>query len=182
MIGNNYLVSVVDVTGQTIQEPVTIAQALEWLDNPDSSYQVMIESLITSVRRELENRYRMTICRRNREFFYSDYGTELSLHYGPHDSITSISTVDKEGTEEALTLGSDYSVYGSVYPMIRFDCPGQDIKIVSSSGFENDNVPKDIQTSVLMMVKYIFDGEWDEGEKFPKDVDRIMRYYDKHVV
>ena len=38
MIGDNYLVSISDISGQTITEPVSIEQAIKWLDNPDSSY------------------------------------------------------------------------------------------------------------------------------------------------
>lgn len=180
MIGDNYLVSHNDVSGQTITEPVSIEQALNWLDDPDTSYTEMITSLITASRIEIEGRYKISICRRNREYIYSDYGTELILPYGPHASITSIETIDFEGNEEAFTLGGDYAVYGS--EMIRFMSHGKDIKITASSGYADDNVPKDIQTSVLMLVKYLFDGEWDEEEKFPRDIDRIMRHYDKHVV
>ena len=179
MIGENFLVSVNDIAGQTISEPVLVEEAYSWMDNPDQSFVSIIGSLITSARRELENRYKITIAERNRELFYSDYGSELLPSHGPH-SITSIESVDFDQTKTVLTANEDYSVYGSEFTMIRFPNCGKDILITTSSGYSI--VPDDIKTSVLMLVKYMFDGEWDEEEKFPRDIDRIMRYYDKHVV
>ena len=182
MIGNNYLVSIDDVSGQTITEAVPISKVLDWLDNPDESYIEMIEAITKAARIELENRYKITICRRSRELFYSEYANELTLHYGPHASVTSIEKQDFDGTSETLTVNEDYTVYGSMFPIVRFASVGRDIKVTTVSGYANNEVPSDIQTSIKMLVKYIFDGEWDDEEKFPRDIDRIMRYYDKHVI
>lgn len=174
--GDNNLLEIVD--SGTITELITLGQVRDWLDEPDTSHNSTLESLIVAARELFEKRYNLTLAERERKFFYATYASELELPNRPHTSIDTIEQQDNEGDLELWVLGDEYTLFGT--SLLRFCQRGIDLIITTTSGYTT--LPKDIERATLMQIKFMFDGEWDNDERISPEVEKIMRRYDREVL
>lgn len=174
--GDNNLLEIVD--SGVITELITLSTVRDWLDEPDTSHDPTLNSLVTATRELFEKRYNLTLAERTRKFHYSTYASELELPNKPHTSIDTIQEQDNEGNLTLWVLGEDYTLFGS--SLLRFNDCGINLIITTTSGYTV--LPKDIERAMLMQVKFMFDGEWDQDERISPEVERIMRRYDREVL
>lgn len=128
-------------------EPVTSAEAKLWAKIPSTADDSIVTMLITSAREAME-KYTNTSCASKTLIAEWDGMPEekvFKLPYGPISSITSVKTVDDEGTETALTLNTEYWVYGTIWKQVEIGkiWPGDvtRIKIEYVAGYGATNCP-----------------------------------------
>jgi len=174
--GDNNLLEIIDSVG--ITELITRNQVRDWLDEPDTSHNSTLDSLVVATRELFEKRYNLTLAERTRTFYYSTYATELELPNKPHTSIDTIEEQDIEGDLTLWVLGEDYTLFGT--SLLRFNDCGINLIITTTSGYTV--LPKDIERASLMQIKFMFDGEWDNEERVSPEVEKIMRRYDREIL
>ena len=158
------------IDNETFDEPLTLEEVKKRIDSPDSDLDSEVEGLITAARIKLEKRYNISIPKRSRSYYFTEYEKELRIP-GVNESYV-LKVVDWEGEETTLTLGDEYSLFGNT---IRFVSGGFNLIVTCDSGY--DTIPKDIEKALISQIKYMFDGDWT-GEKISPEVEAIMRPYD----
>lgn len=92
--------------------PVTASDVKTWAKVDYSADDSLIGDLIDEVIDVVERKYNFTIVDKTVTATWESYGRNVSLPFGPVDSITSVKRIDHEGTETTLTVNEDYVLRG----------------------------------------------------------------------
>lgn len=91
---------------------------------------------------------------------WDSVGYEVRLPYGEVSAISSIVTVDDEGTETALTLNSGYFLRNNI---IKVSTPlGLKVTYTAGYGAASSDVPRPIRTAIERIVLGLYDRRDDE--------------------
>jgi uncharacterized phiE125 gp8 family phage protein len=109
------------VVTDIVTEPVTAVEAKLYCKVQDTADDSLFTILITSARRMLE---KYTSCSFAKKTIHATWvetpdDNIIELPYGPIISVDKVYRIDEEGTEEELTLNSDYFVMGDQDAIIR---------------------------------------------------------------
>ena len=146
-------------------EIVSIEDVQRWVQQYDESEKTVLDELRSASIRLLENSYNITLSVRNRTAYYTQFGNKVSLWFGPHTSISEV-RIDS-------VINSNYKEYGFNSKILYFENCGYHLEVDFLAGTTNENFKK----AVLMQIKFLYDGEWDENEKISPAVDKILMPY-----
>jgi len=152
------------VTTDIVTEPVSVAEAKLYCKVQDTADDTLFSTLITSARRMLE-KYTMTSFEEKTihatwvEVPKQNY---VELPYGPIISVDHIYRIDEEGTEEELTLNSDYYVLGdqdAIVKIVSYWSSGtilvNSIRAEYKAGYDNaatEDLPMELKLAILKQV------------------------------
>lgn len=140
-----------EVTGST--EPVTLAEAKNYLRITNTQDDTLITSMIESARKNVERWLNSDIVPKERQVFYDNLTEEINLYYAPIASITSVTV---EGTAQVLDEG--YEVIGLDNPLIRLINNGgfaERVQIVYTTSGVSD---ASIKQAVLCYIAFLYHG------------------------
>ena len=102
--------TVTDTAAQT--NPITTATAKSWAKIDTSADDTLIGELIDEVSAAVENEYQVPIISKDVIAVWDSFAREMPLPFAPVSSITSVKTINYEGTETTLVAGTDYRITG----------------------------------------------------------------------
>ena len=132
-------------------EPVTLAEAKNYLRIQNDADDALITSVITNARRHAERFLNSDIVPKQREVYYTTVDEDINLYYAP---ITSVTSVAAEG--ETLVLDESYEVLGLANPVIRILSGGVDKITISYTTAGLD--PSDVKMGVLCLIAWLYYG------------------------
>lgn len=109
------------VTTDIVTEPVSVAEAKLYCKVQDTADDTLFSTLITSARRMLEKYTMTSFAEKTIHATWVEVPKQnyVELPYGPIISVNHIYRIDEEGTEEELTLNSDYYVLGDQDAIVK---------------------------------------------------------------
>jgi len=141
----------VKVTTDVTSEPILLKDVKNYIKESygtDALEDALLDILISSAR-EAAERYcnRSLAAKTIQVFWFADEINDmrLILPYGPHGTITSVYSVDQDGTETALTLNTGYHVRG---------VDMKEIEISQLSTVSSDGGSLDLDYKVTVPVGY----------------------------
>jgi len=115
------ILSEVKVSSDLAAEPVSLAALKLHLKVANTADDDLITNLGIAARESLEQYSGLSFGIKTLVAYYETYGQNVTLPYGPLDSITSVVTKDADNTATTLTADSDYYLKGSEYPVFWFN-------------------------------------------------------------
>jgi uncharacterized phiE125 gp8 family phage protein len=104
----------VRIATDLVTEPVTLTEAKLFCKVTGTEEDDLFDILITAARRALEKYTSSSFAEKTIHATWTRHPEDsmYELPYGPIISVDAVYVIDEEGTEEALTLNSDYYVHG----------------------------------------------------------------------
>lgn len=146
-------------------EIVSIEEVQKWVQQYDSDEKTVLEGLLLAARELLERSYNVTISRRSRTVYYSEFGCKVLLAFAPHVSISEV-RIDGVAT-------TDFKEYGFNKKILVFGSSGNHLEV----DFVGGSTDNSLKQALLNQIKFMYDGEWDDEEKISPDVDKILMSY-----
>lgn len=186
----------VAVTTAPDTEPVTAAEAKNWLKVDHSADDDLISSLITAARQAVEEYtgiklYTQVITEKwdrlpSSNKVYNQFGA-ISLSTWPVQSIDSISYVDDAGDSQTWS-SSNYTTdlaarparispaFDAHWPTVRFQMSA--FTVVYTAGYSSTaNIPDTIKTAMRLMITHWYDNRTDSVRKMPMASEVILQPY-----
>jgi uncharacterized phiE125 gp8 family phage protein len=154
-------------------EPVTVAETKAWERITGAAEDDLVESLIVSARKRLEERGDIAFINQAWDLFLDQFptGHELAIELPkyPLVSVTSITYTDTAGAETTMPT-ADYQVdtaarpgrvvpaYGTVWPStVLRPANGVAIRFVAGHGTGGDDVPQQLRTRIMELVGFWYE-------------------------
>jgi len=143
---------------------ISTADAKSWLKIDTSDEDDLISDLIDEVTADIENNYQIPVKSKDVTAVWENFGSEVPLPFQPVDSITTVKTIESDGTETTLTVDEDYRLVGSrllIDEVYGYESPYNRTKleVVYVSAF--DGVPNDIRLALKKAVLSNFEDRQD---------------------
>jgi hypothetical protein len=122
-------------------EPVTLLEAKDWCAVDGSSYDTIIDLLITTAREQVERQKSVSLVNRT---VTAKLKPGTTFPFGPVRGITSI-------TDDA---GNTYNEFKDAY---------EDVTVIYTAGFEPGKMPKKYKIMVLQQIAYLLQNRGDEA-------------------
>ena len=147
-----------------VTEPVSVAEAKLYCKVQDSADDTLWPILITSARRMLEKYTSCSFAEKTIHATWVEVPKQnyVELPYGPIISVDHIYRIDEEGTEEELTLNSDYYVLGdqdAIVKIVSYWSSGtilvNSIRAEYKAGYDNaatEDLPMELKLAILKQV------------------------------
>ena len=153
-------------------EPVSLTEAKLYCKISGTGDDTLISQLIKTAREQIETYTGRSLAEKTYYVEYDkiDNGQYINLPCMPIKSVSSVVTVDSEGTETALTLKSEYYLSGSPWTKIMF--PGLystrgitvKVKFIAGYGAEGcPNLPSALKDAILKRILVLYTHRGDEG-------------------
>ena len=174
-------------------EPVTLAQARQWVNFDDTSddEDARITSLVTSARELIEKECNVTMAQKVLQAYYHkdeiDQDRRFPLPYGPHKSIDEFVKVDIEGNETTLVENTGYYKQGNQFFEIslatRVSTWGgvetiNDYKIQYTAGYGisdyTEDLPDVFKTAILEQVLLWYRRDYSNPQGMLSNIIREM--------
>lgn len=154
------------VSGST--EPVTLAEAKNWLRIDNTDDDTRITSLITAARRRAEQYMRRDVIAKNREVFWTTLQEEVNIPY----TVNAISQVTVDGATQ--TVDEDYELLGTGNAIFRLEVyPSEKIQVTyTTSAFAGDEV----NIGILMIIEEMYYGNKTQW-KYVLSPFKVFGYY-----
>ncbi len=140
--GLNGVVTVSSVaTGtNTSSDVLSTADAKSWMKIETSDDDSLIASLVAETINTVEQQYSFQLIEKTVTVEYETYSARVDLPLFPVQSVSSVKTINYEGTETILTAGDDFYLTGDtlVFNTVHgYDAPYQRLrlKVVYTAGF-----------------------------------------------
>jgi len=152
------------VTTDIVTEPVSVAEAKLYCKVQDTADDTLFSTLITSARRMLEKYTMTSFAEKTIHATWVEVPKQnyVELPYGPIISVDHIYRIDEEGTEEELTLNSDYYVLGdqdAIVKIVSYWSSGtilvNSIRAEYKAGYDNaatEDLPMELKLAILKQV------------------------------
>lgn len=133
-------VSTVDTGTNASTDVLSTADAKAWMKVETSADDSLIADLVAEVIDVVEQTYSFQLIEKTVTAEWEMYAKRVDLPLFPVQSVASVKTVDKSGTESTLTAGSDYYLQGDtlVFNTLHdYENPFQRLrlKVVYTAGF-----------------------------------------------
>lgn len=110
-------------------EPVTLTELKNHMRVDNDADDDLITNLSIAARKNLEEWGNLSFGVKTITAIWTEYGQKVTLPYGAHDSITSVTRIDYQNTETVLTAGQDYYVKGGDFKELWFNEFGGGVKV-----------------------------------------------------
>lgn len=152
-------------------EPISVAELRRHLREDSKEHDEQLRSLITVARKTIEEVYlwRALIDQTVIEYF-DGFADGMELRWSPIDSITSITYLDTNGSEQTLAssvyeAGSENGwgivrlKYSQTFPSTRSHADVVWIEYTAGYGTSSDDVPEGIRHAILLYAGGLHDGD-----------------------
>jgi len=164
-------------------EPVTVAEVRKQLRIDHTEDDSDLGNMIAEARLDCETRLGDVSLLDATCIDYFDGFATLELHWGPVDSITSVTYVDTDGDTQTLAtsvyeLGSQRGVgrvrlkYGQTWPSTRSHADVVTVTYKAGYGATAASVPKNIQRWIKARVAWLYSNR--DGEEYPWRFDSVL--------
>ncbi len=126
------------------------------------------DTLITDMVAEcidlIEMQYGFQLIEKNIVVEYEYYGKEIRLPLYPVKSITSVKTIDRQGTETSLTVGDDYYITGDtlvVTTVYGWEVPNDRVRLKVSYVAGYTTIPSGITLGLKKLVASMYEDRQD---------------------
>lgn len=166
-------------------EPVTLAEMQSWLDLPSGTDAGKVATLIASARAHAERVLERALASQTVTLSLDahEIASPIWLPFGPVSSVTSVATVDEDGTTTTLTEGTHYQVVGSdparllhhTNDLTTFEINRREdvLRITYAAGHASrDDVPEEARTLVKMLTERLYEGRLEVA---PHETDRLLQ-------
>jgi len=166
----------VRVTTAPAAEPISTADAKLHLRVDAADDDALIDDLIKSARRHIEQRIWRSLIDTTLELTLEclpNGAREIFLPFGPVDSITTFAYVDTDGNGQTLNVSTDiqkslYSeppyiipAYNTNWPTVRKQVAGATITYVGGYGTAGTDVPQDIIAAMYLLIGNLYEQRSD---------------------
>jgi len=188
--GLNGVVTVSSVaTGtNTSSDVLSTADAKSWMKVETSDDDSLIASLVTETINTVEQQYSFQLIEKTVTVEYETYSARVDLPLFPVQSVSSVKTINHEGTETILTAGDDFYLTGDtlVFNTVHgYDAPYQRLrlKVVYTAGFTS--IPSGITVGLKKAVLSAYEDRQDlvEGSVsvLPNSSKTYFKKYTKFI-
>jgi len=168
-----------------------VSQFLKYEDD-QTAENTLIDDMISEVRAHFEKVTGLSLVSKTYVVYFKHEDSPFVLPVSPVISVTSVTTVDNEGDEDALTLNTDYykkGMYeveiicdaGSISNPLRNVSGKYDLKVEFTAGYGHDDtetLPKDIEGAIKKQVKQWYDNRDDFFEaKMLGSIQNVLNKY-----
>lgn len=145
---------------------VTLAEAKQFLRLSSAHDDNYVALLVEGISEQIERYIGMDTYIRTRRSYWERAGWDLELPYGPHGTISSVVSIDEDGTETTLTVNSDYYVQGMTTKRIRLlsgIAGGSFIRVTYESGYAANECPYAIRAAILQELSLQYKNRQDSN-------------------
>ena len=184
------------VTPPSSAEPVTVAEAKEWLaiDSSDATHDTIIAAHIKTARERIEERTSRGLLAQTWDLFLTKFPDEITLK-APTQSVSAFTYTDTDGNVQSLTVTTDYLVDSNSEPTIivpAFNKSWPNAREIPNSisirfviGYTDAaSVPEAIKSALKMIVAHSFENREETNEKklteIPSGVEALLSPYRLH--
>ena len=146
------LVLDIQFSNEATTEPVTTAEAKNWLKIDVADDDNLVTELITAARQQCECYLNISLIGRTVTAWLQIGLDEIRLPYGPVKTFTSISNFN----------GDPIQSYELKYEMFKALDPCTEVKCVYDAGFNGD-IPKQFKTGILNQIAWLYTNRGDEN-------------------
>lgn len=189
------------VTAPTV-EPLTVAEAQDYLRVDPANDQTLLATLITSSRRALEEYTSRSLINTTWDYAVAAHqlvGTSLRLPRAPLASITSATYYADNGTPGTFAASSYYAdtysspgrlvlLDGASWPSALRERASLVVRFVAGYGSSSASVPEDIRIAMLMLVGLMYEERLGSpaevkynsmviGKRWPAQVTSLLEPY-----
>lgn len=158
----------VKVTTDAASEPVTKTEFKDYAAVDYSDDDNLIDDLIVAARKMVEDYIQRKIGSQTLTAHWTSYPKFLRLPYAPINSVTTVKTIDSEGTKTTLVNATDYFVKGDDDKYIEFGSYGNyGLEVIYTAGYTT--VPKALKSAILRVVANLYEHRGDDSESFQLD-------------
>lgn len=145
-------------------EPVSAAEAKLYCKATGTTEDTVFSELITTARQLIEKYLGISVAEKtiHATWVQLPEDNELELPYGPVISVSKVYKIDDEGTEEELTLNTDYHIYGDQDAIVKIEsfwssgtAFSGSVRVEYTAGYGNTNtetLPSAIKTAIRKLV------------------------------
>lgn len=162
-----YYPSQTRITVNTSLLPLSLLQVKDFLRVSDGTFNdsyddAYLNLMIRGVTEQVERYIGLDTHIKTRQSYWERVGGQVWLPYGPHGAISSVVSIDDEGTETALVLNTDYTVSGMEYKKIHLDnAPSRYLKVTYVSGYAEDECPFAISGAIMQEISLQYKNRQD---------------------
>lgn len=162
----------VDIIEDLASEPITVAEARQYLRITTTTQDSLISALITSARMRLEKFCNLSFGAKTIQVYYDSVNDWRELPYQPFATITSVEDLDGNALQ--------YEERGTVYK--SFKCFGESGVIVTYEvlGILNEGIKEAIKREVL--VGYDFRGNDTPINTLSKDSQYLVQPFSRNTL
>ena len=135
---------------EPVIDATSVAEVKNFHNINTDKYDDQIRLIIPSALVDIEKYTGRTIISRTVTAYWKQFNTGADLPYPDINSITSVTSIDDDGTETALT-SADYTVLGNNEKFIQIDGSDNQIKIVYEAGYGKtlSSLPASLRMAVI---------------------------------
>ena len=163
---------------EPVIDATSVAEVKNFHNINTDKYDDQIRLIIPSALVDIEKYTGRTIISRTVTAYWKQFNTGADLPYPDINSITSVTSIDDDGTETALT-SEDYTVLGNNEKFIQIDGSDNQIKIVYEAGYGKtlSSLPASLRMAVIRQCAvYMSDLDIGIGEvAFDRDTNLDVR-------
>lgn len=181
-------VSTVDTGTNSATDVLSTADAKAWMKVETSDDDSLISSLVSSIIDLTEQSYSFQLIEKTVTAEWESFGQRVDMPLFPVQSVSSVKTINNQGTETTLTVGDDFYLAGDtiVFNSVdSYESPFQRIrlKVVYVAGFTT--IPNGILTGLKKCVLSSYEDRQDlvEGgvSELPNNSKSFFKKYTKLI-
>ena len=166
---------------------ISVTDAKSWLKIDTSDEDDLIQDLIDEVTSDIENNYQIPVKSKDVTAVWENFASAVPLPFQPVSSITTVKTIESDGTTTTLTVDEDYRLVGNrllIDEICGYERPYNRTKleVVYVSAF--DSVPNDVRLALKKAVLSNFEDRQDvvggmSVSMLPNSSKKILSKYRK---
>lgn len=150
-------------------EPVSTTELKTYMRLDGSTYDTMLEGIITACRKAIEKHTGTTMMPTTRQMFLDDFPDDngaIELPYGPVQSISSITYLDADGATQTLASSVYRTDLYSIYPRIAPDYDQEwpetrgvinQVTVTYVCGYAHGRVPEPLKECIKALAADLFE-------------------------
>lgn len=182
--GHNGVVTASTVaTGtNTALDVLSAADAKDWMKVDSSSENTLISELISETIDNVEQQYSFQIIEKTVTANWESFGQRVDLPLFPVKAVSSVKTINNEGTETVLASGSDFYLAGDtlvIKSVHGYDLPYQRLRLQVTYVAGFDTIPGGIITGLKKAVLSAYEDRQDLVEGSVSELPTSSKTYFK---
>jgi uncharacterized phiE125 gp8 family phage protein len=162
----------------TGREPVNVEEVKSYIGLSGTEKDGELNLIIAAAREAVERKYGISLKAKTYEVYVREPGSYVDIPHPPTESVSEVVSIDSEGTETALTLNTDFYLWGNKELKMELTDRSYPVKFEAVSG--PDAITAGQKFALIKLCKQMYDGDWMPGEKIPNDIHATFATYGKN--